>query len=310
MVESGFDRHVEAVRHFSRFYTKRIGTLREGLLGSPFSLTQARILYELAHRGETTATAIRKELGLDGGYLSRLLRGFRKNGLVEGSRSGRDGRQSDLRLTESGRETLGVLESRSRDEVAAMLEGLSREDRGRLVNTMKTVEDLLDAGGEPREPYILRPHGPGDMGWIVHRHAVLYSEEYGWDDRFEALVAEIVGEILGNFDPKAERCWIAERDGERVGSVVVVRYAERVAKLRLLLVEPKARGLGIGARLLNESLRFTRGAGYESMTLWTNSILLAARGLYERAGFHLVHEEPYHGFGHDLVGETWEKSLR
>jgi DNA-binding MarR family transcriptional regulator/N-acetylglutamate synthase-like GNAT family acetyltransferase len=297
---------IEAVRRFNRFYTRRIGVLREGLLGSPFSLVEARIIYELAQHGQTTATQLCRELGLDGGYLSRILRRFEKAGLIDKRRSETDGRQSLLRLTEPGQAAFAALDLRSRHDIGALIGELSREDQYRLVGAMHTVEVLLDAKPEPRTPYLLRPHQPGDMGWIVHRHALLYAEEYGWDESFEALVARIVAEFLDRFDAKAERCWVAEQDGEIVGCVFLVKKSKRVAKLRLLLVEPKARGLGIGARLVEECLRFARRVGYRKITLWTNSVLTAARPIYERAGFRLIDEAPHHSFGHDLIGQTWE----
>jgi DNA-binding MarR family transcriptional regulator/N-acetylglutamate synthase-like GNAT family acetyltransferase len=300
---------IEAVRRFNRFYTRRIGVLREGLLGSPFSLVEARIIYEMAQHGQTTATRLCRELGLDGGYVSRILRRFEKAGLIDKRRSETDGRQSLLRLTESGQEAFAALDSRSRHEIGALLGELSHEDQYRLVGAMNTVEILLDAEPEQRAPYLLRPHQPGDMGWIVHRHGVLYAEEYGWDESFEALVARIVAEFLDRFDPKAERCWIAEKDGEIVGSVFLVKKSKRVAKLRLLLVEPKARGLGIGVRLVDECVSFARRVGYRKVTLWTNSVLTAARSIYERAGFQRVDEAPHHSFGHDLIGQTWELDL-
>ena len=310
MSASDPQQRIEAVRRFNRFYTRRIGVLREGLLGSPFSLVEARIIYEMAQHGQTTATRLCRELGLDGGYVSRILRRFEKAGLIDKRRSETDGRQSLLRLTESGQEAFAALDSRSRHEIGALLGELSHEDQYRLVGAMHTVEILLGAEPERRAPYLLRPHEPGDMGWLVHRHAVLYAEEYGWDESFEALVARIVAEFLDGFDPKAERCWIAEKDGEIVGSVFLVQKSKRVAKLRLLLVEPKARGLGIGTRLVDECLRFARRVGYRKITLWTNSVLTAARPIYERAGFQLVDEAPHHSFGHDLIGQTWELDLR
>jgi DNA-binding MarR family transcriptional regulator/GNAT superfamily N-acetyltransferase len=264
----------------------------------------------MAQHGQTTATQLGQELGLDGGYLSRILRRFEKAGLIEKRRSESDGRQSLLRLTEPGQEAFAALNSRSRHEIGALLGELSHEDQYRLVSAMHTIEILLDADPEQRTPYLLRPHQPGDMGWVVHRHGVLYAEEYGWDESFEALVARIVAEFLDRFDPKAERCWIAEADGEIVGSVFLVRKSKRVAKLRLLLVEPRARGLGIGTRLVDECLRFARRVGYRKITLWTNSVLTEARPLYERAGFQLVDEAPHHSFGQDLIGQTWELELR
>ncbi len=309
MVESDFDRHVGAVRRFNRFWTRQIGVLQDGYLESPFSLTEVRVLYEFAHREETTASELSKELGLDAGYLSRILRGFEERGLIGKKSSEADGRRSILWLTEQGREAFGTLDTRSHDEVGAMLGGLSPAKQGRLVEAMRTIEGLLGDQPELKVSYLLRPHQPGDMGWIVHRHGVLYAREYGWDERFEALVAEIVAEFIKQYDPKRERCWIAERDGEIVGSVFLVKQSEEVAKLRLLLVEPSARGLGIGRRLVQECVRFAKQTGYGKVTLWTNDVLRAARRIYEEAGFRLVHEEPHHSFGHDLVGQTWELGL-
>lgn len=307
--EITFDRRVAAVRRFNRFYTKQIGVLREGYLESPFSLTAVRVLYELAHRERATATELGKELALDAGYLSRVLRGFRKRGLIDKTPSATDGRQTILSLTERGQNAFAALNARSRNEIAAMLGALSTPDQDRLVKAMDAIENLLGARPEHKTPYLLRPHQPGDMGWVVHRHAVLYSQEYGWDEQFEALVAGIVAKFIQEFDPKRERCWIAEMDGENVGSVFLVKESDTVARLRLMLVEPKARGQGIGTRLVSECERFARRVGYQKITLWTNSVLLAARRIYENAGYRLVHEERHHSFGHDLIGETWELKL-
>jgi DNA-binding MarR family transcriptional regulator/N-acetylglutamate synthase-like GNAT family acetyltransferase len=309
MAEIGPQRRVETVRRFNRFYTQQIGVLQERLLRSPFSLTEVRVLYELAHRDKLTATELGKELGLDGGYLSRILRGFERRGLIAKTPSERDGRQSHLGLTEQGREAFAPLNARSHDEVAAMLGKLSEVQQSRLVKAMHTIEELLGAPSEQKALYLLRPHQPGDMGWVVHRHGALYAQEYGWDEQFEALVAGIVAKFIQHYDPKHERCWIAEKDGEIVGSVFLVKQSKTAAKLRLLLVEPKARGLGLGTRLVNECLRFARQAGYRKIVLWTNSVLDAARHIYQKAGFRLVHEAPHHSFGHDLIGETWELKL-
>ncbi|MFO7170608.1 MAG: helix-turn-helix domain-containing GNAT family N-acetyltransferase [Chloroflexota bacterium] len=302
-------RRIEAVRRFNRFYTRQIGALRAGLLGSPFSLTEARVLYELAHRREPTASELGRDLGLDAGYLSRILRGFAKKGLIERRPSPFDGRQSLLALTEAGREAFAILNARSREEVAAQLAPLSDADQQRLTEAMGTIERLL-GGTAAGAPFILRSHRPGDMGWVVQRHGELYAEEYGWNEQFEALVASVVASFIQNFDPQRERCWIAERDGARVGSVFLVKKTDEVAQLRLLLVEPCARGLGIGRRLVEECERFARQAGYRKIRLWTNSVLEAARHIYQTSGYRLVESEPHHSFGHDLVGEYWELDLQ
>jgi len=309
MAENGFDRRIEAVRRFNRIYTTQIGVLHKGYLESPFSLTEVRVLYELAHREKTTASELARELGLDAGYLSRILRGFKKRGLIDKRTSEGDGRQSLLWLTAKGQEVFAPLNARAHDDIGAMLNRLSSVEQSRVIGAMHTIEELLAAKPEPKVPFLLRPQQPGDMGWVVHRHGVLYAQEYGWDEQFEALVAEIVAKFIQHYDPKRERCWIAEREGEIVGSVFLVKQSDTVAKLRLLLVEPKARGLGIGKRLVAECARFARQVGYRKITLWTNSVLHAARRIYEVAGFRLVHEEPHHSFGHDLIGETWELEL-
>ena len=302
---------VEAIRRFNRFYTQQIGVLREGLLRSPYSLTEARVIYELAHHERTTATHLSRELGLDAGYLSRILRSFEERGLIERRASEEDGRRNLVSLTSRGEAAFAELNAASRGQIEALLATLSEEQQRHLLDAMGTIQGLLAAPPEHRVPYILRPHQPGDMGWVVHRHGVLYAREYGWDETFEALVAEIVARFIREFDGSRERCWIAEREGEPAGSVFLVRHPERegVAKLRLLLVEPTARGLGIGGRLVAECTRFARRAGYRRITLWTNSVLVAARGLYEREGYELVEEEPHRSFGRDLVGQTWELEL-
>ncbi len=308
MSEGGLEARVAAVRRFNRFYTQKIGVLNEGLLRSPFSLAEARVLYELAHRERPTAAELCRDLGLDAGYLSRILRGFARRGLIGRVRAAADGRQRLLSLTAKGRAAFAPLDKRSRREIGALLDGLTDDAQARLVGAMRTVEDML-GGRADTVPYRLRPHRPGDMGWVVHRHGALYAQDYGWDERFEALVAEIVAKFIKNFDATRERCWIAERDGEIVGSVFLVKRSRTVAKLRLLLVEPSARGLGLGGQLVEECLRFARQAGYRKVTLWTNDILHAARHIYERAGFRKVASETHHSFGHDLVGETWELEL-
>ena len=302
------------VRSFNRFYTKQIGVLQEGLFRSPFSLTEVRVLYELAHRSKPTAGELCKELGLDPGYLSRTLRAFEKRGLIRRETSKTDGRQSLLTLSAKGERVFAPLEARSNEQVASMLSKVSSPQRKRLVEAMHVIEDLL---GDERSreristtPYLLRQHQPGDMGWVVHRHGALYAREYGYDERFEALVAEIVAEFIRRFEPKRERCWIAEKDGEVVGSVFLVQKSKAISKLRLLLVEPSARGLGIGRRLVAECIRFARQVGYRKMMLWTQSELKAARHLYQEAGFQLVKKETHQSWGReDLVSETWEMKL-
>ncbi|MBE9191681.1 MarR family transcriptional regulator [Gloeocapsopsis crepidinum LEGE 06123] len=301
--------HIEAVRRFNRFYTQQIGVLHEGILKSPFSLTEARVIYELAHCEKPTATEIANKLDLDAGYLSRILREFKKRGLIDKQPSETDGRQTILCLTEQGQNSFTMLNACSYDEIGAILDKLSTVDQSRLIKAMQVIEELLGTRSEQKVPYILRLHQPGDLGWIVHRHSVLYAEEYGWNEQFEALVASIVAEFVQNYNPKRERCWIAERDGEIVGSVCLVKQSDEVAKLRLLFVEPKARGLGIGTRLVNECMRFARQAGYSKVTLWTNNVLLAARHIYEVVGFRLVYEEEHNSFGHHLIGEVWELEL-
>jgi DNA-binding MarR family transcriptional regulator/N-acetylglutamate synthase-like GNAT family acetyltransferase len=301
-----FARRIESVRKFNRFYTQQIGVLNEGLLDSPFSLAEARVVYELAHREESTATELSKELGLDPGYLSRILRAFRQKGLVEKTTSKEDARQTLLSLSEKGQKAFANLNAKSREQVGELLSELSQEEQNRLVSAMNSVEDLLGAAPEHKTPYLIRLHQPGDLGWIVHRHGVLYCQEMGWSEKFEALVADVAGRFIDNYDPKMERCWIAEREGEIVGSIVLAKKTKKLAQLRLLLVEPKARGLGIGKRLVSECVRFAREAGYERMTLWTNDVLKTARHLYEEAGFHLVDKEPHKMFGLNMVGETWE----
>jgi len=301
---------VEAIRGFNRFYTHKIGVVQQQYLASSFSLGQVRILYELAHRHEPTAAELSSELGVDPGYLSRTLHDFEVRGFLRRKRSPADRRQSLLLLTKRGREAFARLDTRARDGIQKMLANVPESDQSRLLSAMDTIERLLGNRDAPEGAYLLRTHQPGDMGWIIHRHGVLYAQEYGWDEQFEALVAKIAAEFIQNFDPRRERCWIAEKDGEIVGCVFLVKADENVAKLRLLLVEPSARGSGIGSRLVDECVRFARRAGYRKIALWTQSMLLPARRIYERAGFQLVLQEPHHNFGHDLIAETWELSLR
>lgn len=299
----------ETVRQFNRFYTQKIGVLHEGLLDSPFSLSEVRVLYELAHRENAVAADLVKDLALDPGYLSRILRKFKTKKLIESRPSLQDRRHSILQLTKRGKDAFMPLDHRAHEEIREMLAQLSDSDQIRLVEAMQCIRELLSPGGKSKTPYLLRPHQPGDMGWVVHRHGVLYAREYGWDETFEALVATIVAKFVLNFDPKRERCWIAEVDGDLVGSVFLVKASDTVSELRLLLVEPEARGLGIGRRMVEECVRFAKQAGYSKTVLWTNHVLIAARRLYEQVGFKLVHEEPHHSFGHDLIGETWELDL-
>lgn len=304
-------RRVETVRAFNRFYTQRIGVLEDGYLDSDFSLAQVRVLYELAHRDAPTASELARDLGLDAGYLSRILRGFERNGLIEKRPASDDARQRLLTLTARGREIFVPLETTSQRQIAALLARLSPAEQRQLVEAMGSIMTTLGEPSAATVPYLLRPQRPGDMGWVVQRHGALYAE-YGYDETFEALVAEIVAGFVRNFDHKRERCWIAERNGENVGSVFLIAHPERegVAKLRLLLVEPSARGLGIGCRLVEECTRFARQAGYHTITLWTQSHLESARRIYQAAGYQLMHEAPHHSFGLDLVEQTWELELR
>ncbi|HRV92697.1 MAG TPA: helix-turn-helix domain-containing GNAT family N-acetyltransferase [Anaerolineae bacterium] len=300
---------INTVRHFNRFFTRQIGVLREGLLHSPYSLTEARIIFELAHRPNLTASELGNELGLDAGYLSRILTKLEQQNLIEKTRSDEDGRQRLITLTTAGQDAFALLDGRSSEEVAEMLGELSNGDRLRLIEAMNTIEDILNHGFKYAEPFYLRHHETGDMGWVIYQHGLLYHREYGWDESFEALVAQICADFITNYDPAKERCWLAEMQGERVGSIFCVNAGDGVAKLRLLLVDPKARDLGLGTRLVKEGIRFARRAGYQKVTLWTNDILIAARQIYEKLGFRLVAEDPHHSFGHDLVGQTWELPL-
>ncbi|TPK70972.1 MarR family transcriptional regulator [Mesorhizobium sp. B2-4-18] len=300
---------IDAVRAFNRFYTRQIGLLDEGLLKSAFSLTEARVLYELAHRDGLTATDLGRDLSLDAGYVSRLLKKFERLHLISRATLASDARQSSIALTPAGRNAFAPLNKGSHDQVAALLDRLPASEQERLVKSMRTVQRLLDDDAEPKIPYLLRPPQVGDIGWIIRRQGMLYAQEYGWDETYEALVAEILAAFVKSYDPKWERGWIAEREGEVVGSVFVVRKSDQVAKLRLLYVEPSARGLGIGKRLVDECIGFARARGYRTLILWTNDILTAARHIYQAAGFRLIEEEPHHSFGKDLVGQNWELEL-
>lgn len=309
MPSDGIDPQANALRAFNRFYTRKIRVV-DGMASSPFSLAEGRVLYELAHREHPTAADIRKELGLDAGYMSRILREFERRKLVTRTQSKTDERQKFLALTAKGRRAFAPLDERSNRVATSMLKDLSPAERKRLLDAAEMMRKLLGDTAEPRTPYLLRQHEPGDMGWIVHRQGRLYAREYGWDNTFEALAAEIVAQFIRNYDAKRERCWIAEKDGAMVGAVFVAKESDEVAKLRLLHVEPEARGLGIGRRLVEECIRFARYAGYRKITLWTASILSAARHIYAEAGFRLASEESYHNFGKDLTTETWDLDLR
>ena len=300
---------VDAIRRFNRFYTRRIGALQPGYLGSPFPLPQARVLYELGQRGESTASELGAELDLDLGYLSRLLHGLRRQGLVQGQAAREDARRVRLSLTARGRKAFQQLDARSRDEVAGMLGKLAAPEQARLVGALEAVEKVLREDPPRREEIILRPHRPGDMGWVVHAHGRIYHEEYGWDERFEALVAGIAKDFVEKLDQSRERCWMAEMDGEPVGSVFLVKASKTVAKLRLLIVAPKARGRGLGKRLVQECIAFARAKGYRKLVLWTQSNLAAARHIYAEAGFRLARRQRHREFGYDLTGEHWQLKL-
>jgi len=300
---------VEAVRRFSRFYTRQVGVLNEGYNGSEFSLTEARIIYELAHQEVATASDLAKILDLDPGYLSRILKSFQERGLVQRQASDLDARQYRLSLTERGQQAFAALNARSRSDMARMLSVLTTHQQKCLITAMSEIETLLSAEPERGASYILRPHQPGDIGWAVQKHGEFYAREYGFDESFEALAAEIGSKFLKEFDPKKERAWIAEKDGENVGCVFLVKQSDEVARLRMLLVDPKARGLGIGKRLVEECIRFARGRGYKKIILWTNDILVTACHIYRETGFKLVAEERHHSFGHHLLGQTWELAL-
>ncbi len=297
-----------SLRHFNRFYTRQIGLLDRSLLGSGRSLTEARVLYELAHNGGLTASDFVWKFGIDGGYLSRMLSSFEKEGLLEKAPSAKDKRVSHLVLTDKGRATYAALDRLSQTAAEALLSPLGAAERARLLAAMHDIEAVLEERDAPQ--ITLRPHRTGDMGWIVHRQAALYAQEYGWDNSYEALIAEITAAFLKNFKPDRERCWVAERAGVIVGSVFVVEASPSLAKLRLLYVEPTARGSGLGRRLVDECIAFARASGYERLELWTNDILIAARRIYQAAGFQLIEEAPHHSFGQDLIGQTWSLDLK
>ena len=307
MPQPDFEPDVAAVRAFNRFYTRKLGVLDQQLLKSPFSLSEARVLYELAQRQELSAKEIGAELGLDAGYLSRIMQSFDEAGLISREPLPTDRRQYRLALTAKGRKAFEELERSTNDHIAAMLEGLPPGGKARLTSSMTDIQRLL--GDAASRPATLREPRPGDMGWVVQSHGALYAREYGFDSSFEALVAEIAAKFLASFDASRERCWIAEIDGAQVGSIFLVRYTDDVAKLRLLLIDPAGRGQKLGQRMVGECIAFAKACGYRKITLWTQSILLAARSIYEKAGFRLVATEPHRSFGQDLIGETWELEL-
>jgi len=303
------DDPIAAVRAFNRFYTRKLGVLDQHLGKSPFSLSEARVLYELAHRDELAAKEIGNELGLDPGYLSRIVQGFEEKGLITRKPLPADRRQYQLSLTAKGRQTYAKLNLGSQNEVAAMLARLSAEDTTRLTQAMETIEAVLERRRTQPAAVMLRSHRVGDMGWVISKQAAAYAADYNWDISYEALVAEICAQFIKNYDAAREHCWIAEVAGEPVGSIFLVKATDQIAKLRLLQVEKKARGLGVGRALVEQCMQGARERGYKRMTLWTQSILVAARGIYKSAGFELVATDPHHSFGHDLIGETWERDL-
>jgi DNA-binding MarR family transcriptional regulator/GNAT superfamily N-acetyltransferase len=303
------DDQIAAVRAFNRFYTRKLGVLDQHLMKSPFSLSEARVLYELAHRDDLSAKEIGAELGLDAGYLSRIVQNFDDSGLITRKPLASDRRQNRLALTAKGRQAFAKLDRSSHDEVGAMLAALPRGASGRLIGAMATIERLLGASDGSSLPAVLREPRPGDMGWVVQSHGALYASEYGFDSSFEGLVAEIAAKFLASFDASRERCWIADIDGAQVGSIFLVRHSDDIAKLRLLLVDPAGRGQRLGQRLVAECIGFAKACGYRKITLWTQSILVAARRIYQDAGFVLVATEPHRSFGQSLIGETWELEL-
>ncbi len=306
---SDLDHRTEQVRQFNRLYTREIGVLSEGLLQTSFSLTEARILYELVHTPNPSSNQLSKELALDPGYVSRIVASLRQRGLVSRALSSHDRRRYVLSLTPAGRAAFDTLDQRSHEETRARLARLSEPQQHELVTCLARVEALMGLRLPASSSFVLRPHRPGEMGWVVSRHGALYAEGFGWDATFEALVAEIVAQFIRNFNPAREACWIAAHNGDPVGCVFLVRKTDQTAQLRLLLVEPSARGQGLGQALVGECLRFARAARYRDIVLWTNSLLHSARHIYQRAGFQLIEEKPHHSFGHDLTGQTWSLVL-
>jgi DNA-binding MarR family transcriptional regulator/N-acetylglutamate synthase-like GNAT family acetyltransferase len=304
-----FEKRVNEVRQFNRFYTKQIGALSENYLDSDFSLAETRVLYELAHRDDLTAKQLCADLDMDAGYLSRILRSFEERGLIKRVASKADGRQHLIVMTAKGRKEFTPLERGAFDGVAQLLEPLANERQEEVMEAMKVIRNALGDELPKSNSFVLRSSKPGDMGWVLYRHAAIYGQEYGWDERFESLVADVVADYLKNHEPSKENCWIAEKDGKNVGSIFLVRESDEIAKLRLLIVEPETRGMGIGARLVEECIRFAKQSGYKKIRLWTNSCLHSARRIYERCGFYLVEETPHNMFGEGLVGQTWELTL-
>ena len=308
MIDAGNETGVADIRAFNRFYTRLLGALNEGLLRSPHSLPESRLIYELGSRGRTTATELAADLGMDPGYLSRLLRTLRDAGLVDSTANPVDGRGQILALTSRGVAAFRSLDQASREEVSALIAPLGARERTDVLNAMRTIRRLLDPAA-PERPVAVRPFRIGEIGHIISRHGTLYHEEHGWDGSFEGFVAEIAGAFAIRHDPLREGCWVADRDGEVLGSVFVVDAGEGIAKLRMLYVEPAARGLGVGRKLVGQAIGFACEAGYRRMTLWTNDILHSARHIYETAGFRLVAEERHRSFGQDLVGQNWDLDL-
>jgi DNA-binding MarR family transcriptional regulator/GNAT superfamily N-acetyltransferase len=302
------DTRIKAVRRFNRLYTRIIGALDAGLVHTPYSLAEARVLYELAQRDITEVADLRRELDLDAGYLSRLLSQLASDGLVEKGKSAGDARKQTVRLTKEGIEAAGTLDQRATEQIRELLDPMTESDQHDLVDAMRVISDRIGERSGT-SAVVLRPPGPGDFGWVIQRHGALYAHEFDWDNTFEAMVARIVADYIENRDPVRDAGWIAEVDGRPVGCVFCVQADENTAKLRMLLVEPVARGLGVGSRLVDQCVRFATSAGYRTLTLWTNDVLVAARRIYQRAGFRLVDEQPHHSFGHDLVGQTWRLDL-
>ncbi|MCP4298174.1 MAG: MarR family transcriptional regulator [Proteobacteria bacterium] len=309
MFNSKLQDQINSVRRFNRFFTRRIGVLREGLLHSAYTLTESRIIFELAQTQNLTASDLCHQLGLDGGYLSRILNKLEQHKLIEKIRSNDDRRQRFINLTEQGKMAFALLDQRSIDEISEILGEISENDRTRLVEAMQTIEGILNKNFNYSEPFYLRHMEVGDLGWVIHQHGLLYSQEYQMDERFEGLVAQICSDFIMNYDAVKERCWIAEIQGKPVGSVFCVKKSDDIAQLRLLLVTPKARGLGLGKRLVGECVRFARRSGYKKMILWTQDILVEAIKIYENYGFKLIEEDSHHSWGRDFVGQNWELEL-